>query len=51
MSKGIIIASGDSQMLTLKPIKSYFKNQFKSSKSKILLETWEENIFKKQMKI
>ena len=32
-------------MLTLKPFKSYFTNKFKSSKSKILLETWgEENI-------
>ena len=40
MSKGIIIIpSGDSQMSTLKPIESYFKNQFKSGKSKILLET------------
>ena len=45
----IIIPSGDPQMLTLKPFKSYFTNQFKSSKNKILLETWEEeNIFKKQ---
>ena len=39
MSKVIIITpSGDPQMLTLKPFKSYFTNKFKSSKSKILFE-------------